>query len=180
MHTRAQKLASPPPSSPPTSSSTRRKRSAITQESGGDEEGPVTPHKHSKRVRFSNATDEQTSSGLTPSLDRSTLNPESAQPSSKSKAVGRRRTSLTTLLPSPESSPVSDVQEIQFTPLKQVLDDRIKRRLRRSHLSEEINDFEHDQRSAAKVRRQVMDRSRVQVTEKEQTIADLIDRKSVV
>ena len=45
--------------------------------------------------------------------------------------------------------------EVQFAPLHQILDPRLKRRLRRNHLSEEINDIDAEKRSEAQSRQEI-------------------------
>ncbi|KAK4984403.1 hypothetical protein LTR50_006616 [Elasticomyces elasticus] len=49
------------------------------------------------------------------------------------------------------------VQELQFSPLRAVLDDRIRRRLRRSHLSEEINAIEEHEREDRRTSRDLQE-----------------------
>ncbi|KAF2202518.1 hypothetical protein GQ43DRAFT_455058 [Delitschia confertaspora ATCC 74209] len=64
------------------------------------------------------------------------------------------------------------VQEIQFAPLRDVLDGRAKRRLRRSHLSEEVNVFEEHQRQDVRDRKELQELRR-QVTELHKQIREL-------
>lgn len=52
------------------------------------------------------------------------------------------------------SSPVIE-GEVQFTPLRQALSGRMQRRIRRNRLSEEVNDFEHEQREMARLRKEI-------------------------
>ena len=47
--------------------------------------------------------------------------------------------------------------EVQFAPLHQILGSRLKRRLRRNHLSEEINDIDAEKRSEAQSRQEIKD-----------------------
>ena len=44
-------------------------------------------------------------------------------------------------------------QEFQFAPLTAVLDPRQMRRLRRGHLSEEVNEIEHHKKEDVKLRK---------------------------
>lgn len=120
-----------------------------------------TPTKPKKRVRFSDPgpdLEAAQSTGLTPALKRSNLIttvPGSAIPPPRWLVQNpRRRRSLpvlrSTSLPSPSLSPpptpcVSG--DIQFETLRQVLDLRSKRRLRRNNLSEEINKIDAEKRS---------------------------------
>lgn len=120
-----------------------------------------TPTKPKKRVRFSDpGPDLETaqSTGLTPALKRSSLITSvlgSAAPPPRWLAQNpRRRRSLPTLkstaLPTPSLSPPPSPcisGEIQFESLRQVLDPRSKRRLRRNNLSEEINNIDAEKKS---------------------------------
>ena len=60
-------------------------------------------------------------------------------------------------LPSPSLSPSPGPfsGEFQFAPLRQVLDDRLKRRLRRNNLSGEINDIGEDRKSRTKLKQEI-------------------------
>ncbi|KAI4217587.1 MAG: hypothetical protein LQ351_000183 [Letrouitia transgressa] len=105
-----------------------------------------TPSKPKKRVRFSDPGPESShatsSTGLTPALKRAVLNP------SLLPEKARRRSSMPAQLSTPSPSPVSPLfpiaptsGQIQFAPLRQIIDSRTTRRLKRNHLSEEINDI---------------------------------------
>ncbi|ORY04677.1 hypothetical protein BCR34DRAFT_572521 [Clohesyomyces aquaticus] len=105
--------------------------------------------------------------GLTPHLER----------------VGARRTSKTTRharmsMPAQlshvdeEAVTADGTVEYQYAPLREVLDKRVTRRLRRSHLSEEVNEFEEHKKDDAK-RRQEIKELRRQLREKEQRIEEL-------
>ncbi|KAL8818032.1 MAG: hypothetical protein Q9191_008028 [Dirinaria sp. TL-2023a] len=120
-----------------------------------------TPTKPKKRVRFSdpgpNSSLEasSTSTGLTPALKRTSFiqHPATSTPVSSRllAAKPRRRRSApepSSVLPSPSLSPPATAYisgEIQFAPLRQVLDERSKRRIKRSHMSEEMNEIEMEQ-----------------------------------
>lgn len=127
-----------------------------------------TPTKPKKRVRFSDpGPDPATSSstGLTPHLRRSTLrNPSSVgKLHLLSETTGKRRSlpsDLSTSLPSPSLSPPPTPfisGEVQFAPLRQVLDERLKRRLRRNNMSEEINDMDAEKRSCSHLKQEVQE-----------------------
>ena len=90
---------------------------------------PLTPSKgrSKKRVRCSNPESTVTSSGLTPFVRRTTLN------------TPRRRATTPAITR-------TDPLEIQFTPLRQVLDDRTRRRIRRNGMSEEMNDYNSERK----------------------------------
>ncbi|KAF2476687.1 uncharacterized protein BDR25DRAFT_331391 [Lindgomyces ingoldianus] len=62
--------------------------------------------------------------------------------------------------------------EVQFAPLRAVLDSRLKRRLRRSHLSEEVNEIEEHKKDDVKLRKEAAELRR-QLREREQRIREL-------
>lgn len=123
------------------------------------QENTRSPRKAKKRVRFSDPGPEiiksSSSTGLTPYVRRTILTPTSQAFSPSSTRLlaqsPRRRLSLPIQLPSP--SPISG--EIQFAPLRQVLDDRVKRRLRRNNLSEEVNEIEAERLEDGKRRHEL-------------------------
>ena len=129
-------------------------------------EPPKTPTKPKKRVRFSDPGPDpsmpSSSTGLTPYLKRTSFTPR-AQGTSTPRllAAGTRRLSLpvqlSTSLPSPSlsPSPSSFSGEFQFAPLRQVLDDRLKRRLRRNNLSGEINDIDDEKKLKMKLKQEI-------------------------
>lgn len=129
-------------------------------------EPPKTPTKPKKRVRFSDPGPEpsapSSSTGLTPYLRRTFFTPRAQGPSTPQLlAAGTRRLSfpiqLSTSLPSPSLSPSPGPfsGEFQFAPLRQVLDDRLKRRLRRNNLSGEINDIDEEKKSKTKLEQEI-------------------------
>ena len=99
---------------------------------------PTTPSRRrsKKRARFSNPS--MSTTGLTPSVLRASL------------ATPRRQPSVPTRTPYSTAT-----QEIQFTPYRQVLDERSKRRIRRNGLSEEGNDYAADKRIKAELEKRV-------------------------
>ena len=134
----------------------------------GPREPPKTPTKSKKRVRFSEPgpghSTPSSSTGLTPHLKRTSFIPQALGPSTPwLLAAGTRRHSLplqlSTSLPSPSlslsPSPGPFSGEVQFEPLRQVLDDRLKRRLRRNKLGEEINEIEEDKKSRARLNEEI-------------------------
>lgn len=156
---------------------TRRKRrgsTAVTAQENSTNPDNVaadearTPTKPKKRVRFSDPGPEpavSSSTGLTPSMMRSNLTNTSSVPKLRllSEKPRKRRSlpsDLSTSLPSPSLSPppmpfISG--EMQFAPLRQVLDDRLKRRLRRNNMSEEINDIDAEKRSCSNLKQEVQE-----------------------
>lgn len=125
-------------------------------------EPPKTPTKLKKRVRFSDPSALSSSTGLTPYLKRTSFT-SGAQGLSTPRlpAAGTRRRSLpiqlSISLPSPSLSPSPGPfsGEVQFVPLRQVLDDRLKRRLRRNNLSREINDINQEKKSKTKLEQEI-------------------------
>ncbi len=128
-----------------------------------------TPSRSKKRVRFSDPGLETESAalstGLTPYLSNTHFTPRERESSPTRRprraATGARRLSLpaqlSRSLPSPSQTPSPGPLsgEIQFEPLRQLLDKRSKRRLRRNNLSEEVNDIEAEKRSEAQLRHEV-------------------------
>ncbi|KAK3178134.1 hypothetical protein OEA41_000267 [Lepraria neglecta] len=143
------------------------------QQTEGPRQAPKTPTKPKKRVRFSDPGPEtstaSSSTGLTPYLSRASFEPRARETSPSRPSPPRPRplaktpkrlslpTQLSISLPSPSLSPppVPISGEVQFAPLHQILDPRLKRRLRRNHLSEEINDIDAKKRSEAQLRQEI-------------------------
>ncbi|KAI4607341.1 hypothetical protein J4E80_009736 [Alternaria sp. BMP 0032] len=110
-------------------------------------EPPVAVDEDEDELMFNRPASTQPLPGLTPHLDR----------------VGASRSRFTNTRRSRMSMPaqlhierVDEVDEtngnrVQFAPLTQVLDGRARRRLRRSHLSQEVNDFEDHQKKDKKM-----------------------------
>jgi myosin protein heavy chain len=71
-----------------------------------------------------------------------------------------------------EADEVDGAREIQFAPLVAALDPHTKRRLRRSHLSEEMNNIDDRKKEEAKLRKAYAE-LRSQLKEKENTISEL-------
>ncbi|KAH8588242.1 hypothetical protein B0O99DRAFT_639799, partial [Bisporella sp. PMI_857] len=108
---------------------------------------------------------EYASSGLTPFIRRTTI----STPQSK-----RRHTTPARLWNlSSNDPPISGT--LQFEPLRQVLDGRVKRRLRRNRLSEEVNIIEGDKRQEARARRTEVERLRGELEAKDREIQIMRD-----
>ena len=121
---------------------------------GSHEEATGEPSETSKKhVHFSESQNTRTtavaSTSLTPSISQTPLSPFSTQETTVS--YDYDRVSLTPTLP---GSAVS-VQELNFSPLRTIIDERMRRRLRRSHLSEEVNSIEYEKHQERKESRQV-------------------------
>ncbi|GKZ38839.1 hypothetical protein AbraIFM66950_011362, partial [Aspergillus brasiliensis] len=146
------------PQEPPTPvsiRSTRRTEYYITSAASCE-----TPH-HSKKVRFSDPGPGRQhgsadSTGLTPAMLRSSFE-ERAEDDPLIRSPSRRQRRRSTPLPrSRRSMDAPDAantafseQVVQFTPLRQLLDARTKRRIRRIGLSDEINHLEREKRESA-------------------------------
>lgn len=138
-------------SSPRISQATKRAAAAASDANAST----TTPRRPKKRVRFSDPG-LSTSTGLTPALMRTSFdggdtNVETGTPSRR---VNRRRST-----PLPRSSrhhhgaASADNENaervVQFTPLRQMLDPRTRRRIGRTGLSNEIRHIEREKRDAA-------------------------------
>ena len=134
---------------------------------------PATPKRAKKRVRFSDPGSAiesgAASSGLTPFIRRTTL----STPTSK-----RRHSTPAKLWNLAEyDAPISGT--LQFEPLRQVLDGRVKRRLRRNRLSEEFNAIEGDRRYEAKARRSEVERLREELAAKDLEVQSMRDEHDI-
>ncbi|TDZ32874.1 hypothetical protein C8035_v011638 [Colletotrichum spinosum] len=138
--------------------------------------GSQTPRRTSKqRVRFSEpglstprTTTRISSTGLTPSLRRAALasgTPKSAR--RHSAPVARISSSSGT----PEYEPLSG--EVHFLPLRQVLDGRVQRRIRRNGLSEEMNAITAEKRRRAQETKSELEELRKLLKEKDAEIYEL-------
>ncbi|KAL8811181.1 MAG: hypothetical protein Q9200_001992 [Gallowayella weberi] len=128
-------------------------------------EPPKTPGNRKKKTRFSDSvleigesslTGAALSTGLTPALNRTILVP------AKSIAKAKKRLSLPSQLASPavsQSSTASRLStgpvEVQFEPLRQVLDSRTIRQLKRNHLSDITNEIHAEKKSKNALQKEV-------------------------
>lgn len=130
----------------------------------------TTPQKPRKKVRFSdpgpqlkNSMAGTDSTGLTPALLRTSFdesNPDPEDPEEPEMRTPSRR-SRRQSAPLPETNNILDpafpiernpapARVYQFTPLRQILDQRTQRRIRRVGLSDEVNKIEREKRAAVK------------------------------
>lgn len=183
MRTRSHGAASPPSSPPPAKAQQPRGRKRSIASRDGQEIGPyedpsprpdeividhtpndennryrslLTPRK-TKRVRFSEPIErlerrDPGITGLTPIMRKTKLS--TAIHGAPRRSSHQRRVTLPARL---ESNPpvMATPQQVQFEPLRQVLDNRMRRRLRRSHLSEEINDIDAAKREEERYEREL-------------------------
>ncbi|KAL3426449.1 hypothetical protein PVAG01_03240 [Phlyctema vagabunda] len=160
----------------------RKRRSSVgprvnPQINHGISTPPSTPKRSQKRVRFSDPgptiKDDFASSGLTPFIRRTSL------ASSKPK---RRHSTPLSLTPSVSNrahynEPLSGT--LQFAPLRQVLDGRVKRRLRRNRLSEEVNNIEFEKRHEARNRKREVERLRRQLELRDAEMQSMRDEHEI-
>ncbi|KAH6896703.1 hypothetical protein B0T10DRAFT_474938 [Thelonectria olida] len=144
----------------------RTRRSIGVSESCPDASGPrvsaaKTPRRGvKKRVRIS---DPGLSSGLTPMIRRVAVNTPKRRHSSA--PVGNNNVS--------SSSAVPLSGELTFLPLRQVLDGRIQRRIRRNGLSEEMNTIQQEKRKRAQETKAEIVRLKAEVKARDREIYEL-------
>ncbi|KFZ19656.1 hypothetical protein V502_03514, partial [Pseudogymnoascus sp. VKM F-4520 (FW-2644)] len=110
----------------------------------GIETPPQTPQRRKKRVRFSDPGPAiAAATGLTPFISRHF---SISTPSSNRRHSAPSRWNL-----AQDDAPLSGT--LQFAPLRQVLDGRVKRRIRRNRLSEEVNTIEWEKKQEKKAER---------------------------
>ncbi|OBT50290.1 hypothetical protein VE04_09906, partial [Pseudogymnoascus sp. 24MN13] len=111
----------------------------------GIETPPATPQRRKKRVRFSDPGPAiAAATGLTPFINRHF---SISTPSSNRRHSAPSQWNLA----QDDAAPLSGT--LQFAPLRQVLDGRVKRRIRRNRLSEEINTIEWEKKQEKKAER---------------------------
>lgn len=124
-----------------------------------------------KRVRFSDPGPGQgdaASTGLTPTVRRTSLGPT---PSPKRKRPSALyRTDDADIFGTPSGG-----TEIRIPSLRQALDDRVKRRIRRNGLSEEMNTIEDEKKQRARANEAEMERLRRELAERDHEIERLRD-----
>ncbi|KAJ8063740.1 hypothetical protein OCU04_007603 [Sclerotinia nivalis] len=135
---------------------------------------PATPRSRrpKKKVRFSDPGPNllQTSSGLTPSFRKTSL--------SSAKSNRRHSAPVKLLLDRrQDNEPFSG--ELQFAPLRQVLDGRVTRRMKRNGLSEETNKIEWEKKHEAKARKSEIFRLRKELEEKDYELQCIQDEHDV-
>ncbi|KAL9581238.1 MAG: hypothetical protein Q9212_004019 [Teloschistes hypoglaucus] len=129
-------------------------------------EEPKTPARRDKRLRFSEPlirNTDDSSTGLTPALNRTILISE------KSVKKAKQRPSLPAQLGIPAGSSSTTPTEIQFAPLTQTIDSRTMRRLKRNHLGEEVNKvYAEKQKTRRSLQQQIEDLRKELALAKEQ------------
>lgn len=156
-----------------TNSLSRSKSQTSVPQSHGISTPPTTPKRNKKRVRFSDPgpeiETEYASSGLTPFIRRTTL----STPQSK------RRQSTPAALWNLASYDSPICGTLQFQPLRQVLEGRVKRRLRRNGLSEEVNIIEWDKKREVKGRKAELERLRRELKAKDIEMQSMRDEQDL-
>lgn len=122
---------------------------------------PRTPRESRKKVRFSDPGPQAqkplngSSTGLTPAMMRTSFEePDSAYVELMNRTPSRRRRRQSTPIPRSRRSNdplcpfdhASPERIVQFTPLRQILDPRMRRRIQRAGLSDEMNHIEREKR----------------------------------
>ncbi|ESZ96152.1 hypothetical protein SBOR_3427 [Sclerotinia borealis F-4128] len=123
---------------------------------------PTTPRsgRLKKKVRFSDPGPnllQASSSGLTPFIRKTSL--------SSAKSNRRHSAPVRLLDRRHDNEPFSG--ELQFAPLRQVLDGRVTRRMKRNGLSEEVNKIQWEKKHEAKARKSEVYRLRKELEEKD-------------
>ena len=136
-------------------------------------EYPRTPRNPKKRVRFSVLVSNPPAplppgmtSGITPYFKRTTLMPKVAMspplklrlPSKNPKKRASLPSSLSVPCPSLQPPPARYISgDVHFEPIRQTLDERTKRRLKRNNMSEELNDIAAERKTTAQLTKEVQD-----------------------
>lgn len=141
-------------------------RPAVTEIQKAHQGTVSTPRK--KRTRFSDPGPPSDSTGLTPALRRYRV---ADTPSSK--GVAKRRHSFPAKR---AASPTAASATLQFAPLRQLIDGRSRRRLKRNHLSEEINKIEEEKKDERRLQRESIFALKKQVEESEEKLGELSRR----
>lgn len=149
-------------------------QAAVTCRQTGVSTPPSTPKRAHKRVRFSDpgpAIDGKfSSSGLTPFMRRTSLNHVSSS---------KRRHSMPGALMNRVDDHAPFSGEVQFAPLRQVLEGRVKRRLKRHRLSEELNIIESEKRRELRARRSEIERLRNELAARDAEMQRMIDDQDI-
>lgn len=154
----------------------RTRRSLPAPESFSDAARPQpaaakTPRKGAKRrVRFSDPGIHSgscaASSGLTPMIRRvSVATPKRRHSSAPVGSTGKLIVSASSSLP--------HSGEVNFLPLRQVLDGRVQRRIRRNGLSEEMNTIQQEKRRKAQQTKAEIDRLKTELKARDREIYEL-------
>ncbi|KXL42363.1 MAG: hypothetical protein FE78DRAFT_101678 [Acidomyces sp. 'richmondensis'] len=139
------------------------------------------PPRESKHVTFdSGASDSETVTlNLTPYprkmtiKRRVTMSPGVATTKRIRTTIGRSSLPASFLTDAEKREPAHIIKELQFAPLRSVLDERIRRRLRRNRLSEEQNEIEQHAKRDSRTEAE-LERLTAEALEKERRIEELM------
>ena len=138
---------------------------------------PSRKSRSKKRVRFSDpgpvlaSLEDELSTGLTPMVRRTCLSSSRASRRHSTPARLARAGSVDADLEGPDP-PFS---EVHLLPLRQVLDGRVKRRIRRNGLSEEMNTIYTERKKRAQETKAQIDQLKKELAEKDEEIRRLHD-----
>lgn len=158
----------------------RSRRSSIKIEPASDITlPPKTPAKtprrgNKKRVRFSDPGMLSSSSGLTPMVSRVSVTTPRRRRHSSAPIEG----SINDFVPKSPGLPQSG--EVSFLPLRQVLDGRVQRRIRRNGLSEEMNTIQQEKRKRAQESRVEVERLKGELKARDREIYELQNATIIV
>ncbi|KAM7221271.1 myosin heavy chain, skeletal muscle, adult [Rhypophila decipiens] len=147
-----------------------------------------TPKKSKKRVRFSdpgpilaNLDDEDLSTGLTPIIRRASLSSHKKRRHSTPLRHSTTPSSASGIgIPSHDGQGSPFSGEVHFLPLRQVLDGRVKRRIRRNGLSEEMNVIAAEKKRLAQETKAEIERLKAELAEKDDEIHRLHDETVMI
>jgi DNA repair exonuclease SbcCD ATPase subunit len=150
---------------------TQHQNENITRRRQGIATPPSTPHRTKKRVRFSEPSP-TTTTGLTPFLGQSSLYSPSLSKSRRHSTPSSRWNLAV------DDSPIL-CGTLQFTPIRQVLTGRVKRRLRRNGLSEEVNTIEAEEKNRRKAQVAEIELLREELRKKDQEMQEMRDEQDL-
>ncbi|KAK3346632.1 hypothetical protein B0T25DRAFT_552483 [Lasiosphaeria hispida] len=133
-----------------------------------------------KKVRFSDPgpalaiLEDELSTGLTPMIRRTSLATKGLRRHSTPAQLSRVTKDANI------DNPISPCSEVHFLPLRQVLDGRVKRRIRRNGLSEEMNTIHAERKKRAQETKAEMERLRAELAEKDEEIRRMHDETVVM
>ncbi|KAI1412006.1 hypothetical protein F5Y13DRAFT_180368 [Hypoxylon sp. FL1857] len=135
--------------------------------------------KSKKRVRFSDPGPEidrhdvSSTTGLTPIVRRASLGIAPSPKRRRHSTPSRRRSNAEEEEDELSCDNNGNSNEVRFLSLRQVLDDRVKRRIRRNGLSEEMNTITQEKRRRAQDHKAEIERLQNELAEKDQEIERL-------
>lgn len=175
---RRKRRSSPGPVDPPKKKTHTRKHESNTTAELSSVVTSDTPSNAEKHVRFSHPEPEiiasTSSTSLTQATHQTSLAPSSNPTSPTSPGLLAKNPSQRVSLPVTPSSTAPQSVELQFEPLRDVVDGRAKRRSRRNHLSEEINDIDAEKSDDAR-RKHEIEELKHDVDDRERKVRELRD-----